>query len=280
LSACTTSEGESEGERERDAERGAGVSGRAGFERGRRGGGSSEGTWGRTYSRIGGQPRYARPWFLGSLSKGNAAMMLSLLGLRHLAWGGLVAACAASMACSSSNNPPADAFMSAEVGGGMNCEFAAPVTGWLPVGTPTGERPTTVQDQGSTGTGTASITCAVQQVGSGFDISLQVSVEGTQGGNIEITSPSGAGAVTTSGAKGITASFYNSTDQGPYTDTNCTLTYTYMGQNVPISPPVAPGRIWGHLNCLNAVENGGEVKAGMKVSCAASADFLFEQCSQ
>jgi hypothetical protein len=65
---------------------------------------------------------------------------------------------------------------------------------------------------------------------------------------VTITSPAGAGAVTTSGGTGITASLYSSVDQGPYAETNCTVSYTYQGQPVPVSPAVAAGRIWGHID--------------------------------
>jgi hypothetical protein len=201
-----------------------------------------------------------------------------------VAWAGLLAACGAAAACSSTNNPPPDAYMAAEVGGGPDCPFPSPVTTWLPVGTDTADKPTTVTDQGSTASGTASIDCTVHPSGGGFDISLSVSVAGSPGGNVTITSPSGAGAVTTSGGTGITASFYNSVDQGPYSETNCTISYTYLGAPVPISPPIAAGRIWGHINCPDATSSGmtttGPDGGATVRQCPASADFLFEQCNQ
>jgi hypothetical protein len=156
------------------------------------------------------------------------------------------------------------------------------VTTWLPVGTDTPGKPTTVVDQGSTGSGTATIDCTVHPSGSGFDISLSISVAGNPGGSVTITSPQGAGAVTTSGGTGITASFYNAVDEGPYSETNCTLSFTYMGQPVPVSPAVATGRIWGHIECPDAEDTGQETTGPdggiAHPTCAASADFLFEQC--
>jgi hypothetical protein len=212
-------------------------------------------------------------------------MILSLLHLRHVAWTGLLAACGTAVACSSNNNPPPDAYMAAEVGGGPDCKtFPSPVTTWLPVGTDTADKPTTVTDQGSTGTGTASVQCMVHPQGNGFDVSLSVEVDGNPGGHVTITSPSGAGAVTTSGGTGISASFYNSVDLGPYSENDCTISYTYMGAPVPISPPIAAGRIWGHLTCPHAAESGqtttGPDGGPTGIACLASADFLFEQCSQ
>lgn len=214
-------------------------------------------------------------------------MTLSLPDLarlaRHLSWAGLLAACATAVACSSTNNPPPDAFIAAEVGGGSDCNLASPDTAWLPVGTDTGQNPTRVADQGSTGGGTATVTCTVHPQGNGFDIELSVDVAGNPGGNISITSPQGAGAVTTSGASGISASFY-SNNRGPYSSDKCTITYTYMGQPVSDNPPIAAGRIWGHVDCPQAVEQGqtttGPDGGPATIACHASADFLFEQCNQ
>lgn len=214
----------------------------------------------------------------------NLSLFRACNAPRNLAWGGLLAACVVSAACSSTSTPPADAFLAATVGGGgVACPFQVDPS-WLPVGSPTGGQPTPVTDQGSTGNGTATINCTVHPSGNGFDIALEVSVDGAQGGQVTITSPSGAGAVTTMGAAGgITASFFDAVNQGPFTDTNCAVTYTYGSGPVPISPPIAAGRIWGHITCMHAVATGGETKTGpdggaTAAACPATADFLFEQC--
>ncbi len=216
-------------------------------------------------------------------------MILSVLRLglhpQHLAAAGLALACAASVACSNSSNPPADAYIGAQLGGGVACPFPSPIPTWLDIGTATGGKPTTVADQGSTGNGTASITCVVHPSGNGFDIQLEAVLQGANGGNVTITSPQGAGAVTTSGSTSVTASFYNNVNGGAYVDQHCVLTYKYMGGAVPISPPIAAGRIWGHITCPNAVDTSGQTKQGADggattATCPASADFLFEQCGQ
>ncbi len=152
-----------------------------------------------------------------------------------------------------------------------------------PLGTATSDKPTTVSSGGSTGSGTANITCTVHPSGNGFDIDLSVTVAGTPGGNVTISSPAGAGAVTMSGGTGITASFTSGT-MGPYSSNACTLTFTYEGQPVPVSPAVAAGRIWGHIDCPDAAI-AGQMTTGpdggvREVSCPASADFLFEQCNE
>jgi hypothetical protein len=95
----------------------------------------------------------------------------------------------------------ADAFIAAVVGGGPACPFASPLTNWLDVGAETGDKPTTVANQGSTGSGTAQVQCTVRPTG-------------------------GAGAVTTSGGSGISATFTSTADSATYTSSNCTIAYT------------------------------------------------------
>jgi hypothetical protein len=123
----------------------------------------------------------------------------------------------------------------------------------------------------------------VRPSGSGFDIVLYAVLSGTSGGTVAITSPPSEGAVTTSGGVGISASFLE-TDMGTFTSTDCTITFTYMGEPVPVSPPVAAGRIWGHLECPDALEANhlgtGPDGGATVVTCPVSADFLFEQCAQ
>jgi hypothetical protein len=214
-------------------------------------------------------------------------LLRSLRFARHLGWAGLLVACAASVACSSTQNPPPDGFIAATVGGGPACPFASPVSDWLDVGTPTADKPTTVADQGSTGNGTASVQCTVHPSGGGFDINLSISNSASMGGgNVLISSPAGAGAVTTSGGSGITASFYSAVDLGPYSSSSCTITYTYNDMPVPtsIGPPIAAGRIWGHIDCPDVMDSSQNMSGndgGIEVAtCGATADFLFEQCSQ
>ncbi len=208
---------------------------------------------------------------------------------------GSVVVALTALACSSSSSgggtgvpdgagPPPDAFIAAEVGGGGGtCNLPGPNTTWLPVGIATMDKPTTVTSGGSTGSGTATIACTVHPSGNGFDIDLSVTVAGTPGGNVTIGSPAGEGAVTMSGGTGITASFTSGT-MGPYSSSACTLTFTYMGQPVPVSPAVATGRIWGHIDCPDATVAGqtttGPDGGPAEVGCPASADFLFEQCNE
>jgi hypothetical protein len=209
---------------------------------------------------------------------------------RHAGWLALVAACVVSSACS--NNPPAtpDAFIGATVGVGSQsppslCNFSGASDQFLDIGVATGGKPTVVQDGNSqTGGAQVHVSCSVTTAANGFDISLNASLGGPQGGSLTITSPSGQGAVTASGGSGITASF-QSGNQGLYRETDCTISFTYDGTPVPDSPPIAAGRIWGHISCPAAQSANGQTVTGpdggsQPVQCDAEADFLFEQCGQ
>lgn len=210
-------------------------------------------------------------------------MILSLL--RHSGWLALLAACGGAVACNSASNPPADVFMIATVGptAAHTCPMPT-TTNVVVIGAATGGKPTTVNDQGTTASGQVSVTCTVHPSGNGFDLDLETNAQGTSGGSVVITTPTGAGTVTTGTSSGITAHFEGNAVGGPYVDSNCTLTYKYMNADVPVSPPVAAGRIWGHLVCNHALDpsqqkvgaDGGPSSA----ECLATADFLFEQCAQ
>jgi hypothetical protein len=67
---------------------------------------------------------------------------------------------------------------------------------------------------------------------------------------------------------------------GTYSQSACTLAFTYNGTSVPDSPPIAAGRIWGHLSCPVAVGSAGAGGGAAAPQCDAEADFLFEQCHQ
>ena len=161
------------------------------------------------------------------------------------------------------------------------CNFGT-VTPWLAVGTPTAGKPTTVEDGAQSAGATVNIQCAVTAVGSGFDVLLKVALEGSQGGSVTISSPTGQGAVTASG--GTVSGSFESASLGDYSSNSCTISYTYQGGPVPDSPTVADGRIWGHLSCPAAQNTGSTVLTpdGGKsaLTCDGEADFLFENCGQ
>lgn len=213
-------------------------------------------------------------------------MVLRMLRLaRHAGWAALGVASVAASACSSNSTPVAAAFVAATVGVGPEsnstvCNLGT-VQPWLDVGTAVGGNgtPDTQNDGSSESGGKVSVTCTVSTSGNGFDIDLVVSQGGLNGGSVTITSPPGMGAVTQAGGTGITGVFESET-QGKYRETDCTISFTYMGEPVN-QTPIAAGRIWGHLSCPTAQVSGQTVQidgGSQDVQCDAEADFLFEQC--
>lgn len=214
-------------------------------------------------------------------------MVLRILSVaRHAGWLALAAACATSIACSSNTPAPADAFVNALVGEGSNgavCNLKAQ-TAFVGIGTPVAGKPVTVNDGDSqSGSSTVHVSCSVTTAGNGFDVSLNATLEGLQGGSLTITSPPGQGAISDSGGSGITGVF-QSASAGVYRESDCTISFMYNGTDVPDAPPIAAGRIWGHISCPTAKLNGetttGADGGAADVTCDAEADFLFEQCGQ
>lgn len=204
-------------------------------------------------------------------------------GARHAAWVALFGVGGSLLACSNNNSPPPDAYVAMSVGPGAGdaCPFSS-IQGFFAVGSSTGQKPTTVPDQGQAAGGTTSVACTVHPQGSGFDIQLSVS---NNDGSILIESPSGMGAVTASTSSGVTATFSNASDGDGFSENNCTITYIYMNGPVSVSPPIAAGRIWGHISCPHATISGGMTTMGADggssaSSCQGEADFLFENCNQ
>jgi hypothetical protein len=214
------------------------------------------------------------------------AMILRILRpTRSAGWVALVTACAVSSACSSNSAPVEETYISATVGDGTNgtlCHLDNQA--WLNIGTYETDLPTT-QKNGSTLQGNlVKVSCTVATSGNGFDIALSATEEGIDGASVVITSPVGKGAVTQSGGSGITGGFQSGT-YGSYQETDCTIAFTYSGAVVPNMPPIAAGRIWGHLSCPQAQQLGMTTRnpdggAAVPVQCDAEADFLFQECAQ
>ncbi len=205
---------------------------------------------------------------------------------RHVAWVALGASCVAAVACSNNSPQSPDGFVAATMGvGPMSpstvCNFGT-VTPWLTIGTATGGKPTTVQDGAQNAGANVSVTCTVSAVGNGFDVVLNIVQQGPQGGSITLSSPKGQGAVTASG--GTVSGSFESASLGDFSSDNCTISYTYQGSTVPDSPPIAAGRIWGHVSCPTAQNSSSMVMSpdgGYEArQCDGEADFLFEQCGQ
>jgi hypothetical protein len=135
----------------------------------------------------------------------------------------------------------------------------------LQIGVPANLEPSTI----TSGMDSVSLSCQVDPSGGGFNIHLSAEIGGVNGSSISV-----AGLVTASGGSGIQGTF-NSATAATFSDSNCTVTFTYNSIPVPVAQPIAAGRIWGHVDCPSATSgtDGGTVR-----TCDASADFLFENC--
>jgi hypothetical protein len=175
-----------------------------------------------------------------------------------------------------------DAFTLATLqpGAGGVCAFAQQTTS-MEVGVQTGAKPTTVVNGASQAGALVRVACTVHPDHNGYDIDLDVEIAGQGAMHVFSSAP---GAVTSSGATGIGATFSQNVGGASqtYSANNCTLMYTYQTKPVPNPMPVAPGRIWAHVSCPDAEAASGVLVDGATVpfQCDAEADFLFENCAQ
>jgi hypothetical protein len=185
-----------------------------------------------------------------------------------------ISSCVLASACSGSS-PTAKAFVDAQLESGAtggSCTFSD-VTA-LQIG-PTAMAGQTVQRVANGGIN--SVSCTVKASNGGFSVQAQIestsSVVG-QGGSLRITGNVGKDGTAT----GIDVTL-NASGQ-TYAGSGCTIT-TGFGANAiggvtlglpPALPSVAPGRLWGHLECLEAsISNGTS-------HCKVEADFVLENC--
>jgi hypothetical protein len=183
------------------------------------------------------------------------------------------------MAACSKAAPPADAFVNATLGGGETCNMKTGPA--VTIGTPTGKQPTTVADGNQQAGFPVDVSCTVTSDGSGFDLRLSATQEGLAGGTLTIVTEPGK-PVSAHGGPGLSGSF--STSTGSFSDSNCTLSFSYAGGSVPINPPISPGQIFGHLSCPNA-QNSDRMQtlmdgATVPTTCDGEADFFFTNCGQ
>lgn len=179
--------------------------------------------------------------------------------------------------------PTPDAYVAAYVGPGTGstsvCGYASDQT-FVQIGSTVQPKPSTVTSGDfEQGAGTVTLDCKVDPSGGGggFNIQLSAEVGGPNGGSLTVV-----GNVDVSGGTGIQGGF-TSAANGSFTGSNCSVTFTYNGNPVPVGgSPVAAGRIWGHIDCPNAIEAGTveiDADGGTTVrTCDAQADFLFENC--
>jgi hypothetical protein len=205
--------------------------------------------------------------------------MISLT-LRRAA--GSAIGCALVVACSGNKPPVADAFVAAFVGPGNGgtsvCGYQSDQP-FVQIGSPLDPKPSTVTSGDfQAGSGTVNLDCRVDSSGGGFRIQLSAEVDGPNGGSLSVV-----GNVTASGGTGVQGGF-TSAMNGSFSDSNCSITFTYNMNAVPVGgSPIASGRIWGHLDCPNAMQNGTTEIADdgglSQRTCDGHADFLFENCN-
>jgi hypothetical protein len=159
------------------------------------------------------------------------------------------------------------------------------------IGTAAAGHPNTVQDGGQYANNDVAISCTVHADGDGFDLALFANERGPQYDGLWFTSQRGL-PVTTMPTSHVAAYFTSSTRGVAFSAganendvVGCTITYEYdpggslgglAGDTpVPASPPIAAGRIWGHIKCPNAFDT-----AMPSVVCDIEGDFMFENCRQ
>jgi hypothetical protein len=207
-------------------------------------------------------------------------LTMTSLTLRRVA--GSAIACALGIACSGGKPPVSDAFVLAYVGPGTGstsvCGYQSDQT-FVAIGSPLDPKPSTVTNGDfQPGSGTVSLSCQVDGSGSGFKIKINAEIGGQNGGSVTIV-----GNVDANGGTGIYGGF-TSGQNGTFIDPNCSITFTYNFQPVPVGgSPIASGRIWGHIECPNAMESGTSEIADdggvTQRTCDGHADFLFENCN-
>jgi hypothetical protein len=211
--------------------------------------------------------------------------LFKLSKLSNLAWLGLLAAMAGSAnnACSNSPGPPAKAYVNAQLGpgvlSGVNDSSACNMQGDLywQIGEGLASKPTEFEDGSHQAGGAVSIFCSVDSSSNGFNINLSATLQGMMSGSLNVSGFVNQNG-STSGLHGVFATMGQQ-----FIDNNCTFTQTYNMNPVPGGGGPASGRIWGHIDCPNGVENGmfgtGGDGGSVLRTCEGSADFLFENCN-
>ncbi|MGH7438066.1 MAG: hypothetical protein ACRENE_20480 [Polyangiaceae bacterium] len=208
---------------------------------------------------------------------------MTLLKLSNLSWLALFAATAATgnTACSSNPGPAPKAYAAVLIMAGGNPGVNdVPACGGgdfnYTVGAATAGMPMDYAD-GTDHAGKVSVYCTVDSNGGGFDVNLSVEIAAAMGGTLSVSGHVNA----TGSSTGLNATF--ETMGQLFRDNDCTFSQVYNGAPIPSNAGPASGRIWGHLDCPNAMESGmfgqGADGGAVTKTCDGSADFLFENCN-
>lgn len=154
---------------------------------------------------------------------------------------------------------------------GGSCAPAQSMTEFLGIGSmgdPGQSNPNRVSDGGP-----YHVSCSVKGGGSNFSISVDaISQSTTTGGSMSL---SGSGIDPSTGGMNLSGTFVGTTTGGQYTANDCVLTYSTPEG----SGGIAPGRIWGHVECDAATNGSVLVSGGAASTCKIEVDFVFENCS-
>ena len=189
-----------------------------------------------------------------------------------------ILACAVVSACSSTPATPrayvSETLMSGATSGTCNISGGSAV---LTIGTSMINQAVERVASGTVEGGSVDIHCTVAAASGGFRIALNASLNSmlqATGGSLQATGTVDA----TQGGSNIDVTV-NNAGTGIYQESDCTITYMFdltTGLS-PALPAAAPGRIWGHLDCPNAVDANAS-SGGGPVACHVQADFVFENC--
>jgi hypothetical protein len=200
--------------------------------------------------------------------------------LTLLAWPAAVGLLAAT-GCSNSPGPAAQAFVLANVGSGsMSGVNDSQVCGnnlglQLQLGSATQPLPVVVTDNTAQAGFKVHVNCSVDSNGGGFNIQLSATVDGM--GSLFVT---GDGVAPNGMTSNLHASYTNMGVN--YSDSTCTLSYSYGNGPLPMGGAPSSGKIWAHIDCEHATAGGlfSTLPDGTMVprTCLLTADFLFQNC--
>jgi hypothetical protein len=180
--------------------------------------------------------------------------------------------------------PPAAGFISAYLGpsrdAGAGCPFATEQA-LVQIGSPAPGMPIPAANGSPQSGGTVSLSCWVDARGAGFDVIFNANINGYGNGAISVSgyvSPDGGSGTTDDGGTGVFGDFITIAS-GDYMDPNCTIAFTY-DENPIDGGAIAPGSVWGHLDCpaATATDVLGADGGWTTGTCAGYADFLLQNC--
>jgi hypothetical protein len=208
------------------------------------------------------------------LLRGDLTMLVQ--SFKYVGWSML--ACASAVACTKTA-PPETAYVSADLEAVSSlCPPAGATV--LDVGSQSASTFPSTFTEGEQG---LSLSCRVSANGDGFDIQLDAKEPGASGGELTVS-----GHINANGGK-VSAQFVSQMAGASYSSSDCTVTYKYMGQDIPANERASGGSFFGHISCPMMMDTGSSI-SGTQVTgpdggventvCDGEADVLFQNCDQ